>query len=311
MEARGGPVDARGDDGVDAAGRRRPPRAALLRADRTHHRRPRGSTRACSTGVAPTKSPGQRQTSATTRTHHLRDLGAARARARQAKKQFGAEMDDDAGKLPRPQTTTHPSGYHFTEASQYGSGARATLPGRRRTCHGSLSAALRACLLVQQPLWERRAGSGNGHGGRVRVTQSTRRVGAYGRTGWLVTVRGRSAAARRDSRWRRRGNGLLDDTMSPVACGRVSSRIMICVFLGTDSRVAAGFFELWPWCFCWRRYPCCCASSFWNHCTSVSWTRAGTSARFSRPVTVRDSERWAKDDLTRGRSKGVAATQRT
>ena len=76
---------------------------------------------------------------------------------------------------------------------------------------------------------------GDEHGGRVPVTHNTRRVGAYGRAGWLFIGSKSSATACRDSRWRRRGIGRLDDMMSPVACGRVSSRIMICVFLGTDS----------------------------------------------------------------------------
>ena len=107
--------------------------------------------------------------------------------------------------------------------------ARPTLPGRRRTCHGTVSAALQL-LLVQQPHWEPRTGRETGHRGRVRVTRNTRLVGAYDRSDGLSSDRGRSAAARRDSRWRRRGTGRLDDTMSPVACGRVSSRIMILVY---------------------------------------------------------------------------------
>ena len=107
--------------------------------------------------------------------------------------------------------------------------ARATLPARRRTSHGSLSAALQL-LLVQQQLWEPRTGRETGHRGRVRVTNNTRLVGAYDRSDGLSSDRSRSAAARRDSRWRRRGIGRLDAAISPVACGRVSSRIMICVF---------------------------------------------------------------------------------
>ena len=107
--------------------------------------------------------------------------------------------------------------------------ARATLPVRRRTSHGSLSAALQL-LLVQQPHWEPRTGRETGHRGRVRVTHNTRLVGAYDRSDGLSSDRSRSAAARRDSRLRRRGIGRLDAVISPVACGRVSSRIMICVF---------------------------------------------------------------------------------
>ena len=64
---------------------------------------------------------------------------------------------------------------------------------------------------------------------RVRVTRNTRRVGAYGRSGWSSS--GRRRATRRDSN-RGRGIGRLDETMSPVARGRVLSRIMIWRLLG-------------------------------------------------------------------------------
>ena len=85
-------------------------------------------------------------------------------------------------------------------------------------------------LLMQQPLWEPCTGTETGHGGHVRVTHNTRLVGAYDRSDGLSSDRSRSTAARRDSRWRRRGIGRLDAVISPVACGRVSSRIMISVF---------------------------------------------------------------------------------
>ena len=107
--------------------------------------------------------------------------------------------------------------------------ARPTLPGRRRTCHGTVSAALQL-LLVQQPLWEPRFGAETDEAAAYGVTQNTRRIGAYGRSDGLSSGRGRSAAARRDGGWRRRGIGRLDEKISPVACGRVSSRIMICFF---------------------------------------------------------------------------------
>ncbi len=66
---------------------------------------------------------------------------------------------------------------------------------------------------------------------RVRVTRNTRRVGAYGRSGWFIVGGEAGAATRRDSN-RGRGIGRLDETMSPVARGRVLSRIMIWRFLG-------------------------------------------------------------------------------
>ena len=116
-----------------------------------------------------------------------------------------------------------------TEAPRYGSAARATLPARRRTSHGSVSgcpptlagpaAALGAALWGKDTRRDR----------RVRVTRNTRRVGAYGRSGWSSS--GRRRATRRDSN-RGRGIGRLDETMSPVARGRVLSRIMIWRLLG-------------------------------------------------------------------------------
>ena len=106
--------------------------------------------------------------------------------------------------------------------------ARPTLPGRRRTCHGTVSAALQL-LLVQQPLWEPRFGAETDEAAAYGVTQNTRRIGAYGRSGWSSS--GRRRATRRDSN-RGRGIGRLDETMSPVARGRVLSRIMIWRFLG-------------------------------------------------------------------------------
>ena len=85
-------------------------------------------------------------------------------------------------------------------------------------------------LLVQQPLWEPRSGGGDTRRDRrVRATRNTRRVGAYGRSGWSSS--GRRRATRRDSN-RGRGIGRLDETMSPVARGRVLSRIMIWRLLG-------------------------------------------------------------------------------
>ena len=66
---------------------------------------------------------------------------------------------------------------------------------------------------------------------RVRVTRNTRRVGAYGRSGWFIVGGEAGAATRRDSN-RGRGIGRLDETMSPVARGRVLSRIMIWRLLG-------------------------------------------------------------------------------
>jgi hypothetical protein len=62
--------------------------------------------------------------------------------------------------------------------------ARATLPTRRRTSHGTVSAALQL-LLVQQPLWEPRTDTETGHGGHVRVTHNTRRdVASELTVGW-------------------------------------------------------------------------------------------------------------------------------
>ena len=118
-------------------------------------------------------------------------------------------------------------------APRYGSAARATLPARRRTSHGSgcpptlagPAAALGAALWGKDTRRDR----------RVRVTRNTRRVGAYGRSGWSSS--GRRRATRRDSN-RGRGIGRLDETMSPVARGRVLSRIMIWRFLGIIAYLA-------------------------------------------------------------------------
>ena len=120
-------------------------------------------------------------------------------------------------------------GYHSTEAPRYGSA-----PAPR--CPGAGAPATAPFRLPSNSCWcscrtgSRAQGYGDGHGGRVRVTHNTRRVGAYDRSDGLSSDRSRSASARRDSRWRRRGIGRLDAVISPVACGRVSSRIMILVY---------------------------------------------------------------------------------
>ena len=149
-----------------------------------------------------------------------------RARVR-PKKQFGAEMDDDAGKLGHKR---RPSiGYHFTEASRYGSAPAPRCPGAGAPATAPFRLPSNSCWSSSRT-GSRAQGYGDGHGGRVRVTHNARRVGAYDRSDGLSSDESRGAAARRDSRWRRRGIGRLDAVISPVACGRVSSRIMICVF---------------------------------------------------------------------------------
>ena len=102
--------------------------------------------------------------------------------------------------------------------------ARPTLPGRRRTCHGSLSAALQL-LLVQQPLWEPRSGAKT-HDETVAYGSRGIRVASEPTVGRDGLSSGRRRATRRDSN-RGRGIGRLDETMSPVARGRVLSRFMI------------------------------------------------------------------------------------
>jgi hypothetical protein len=75
--------------------------------------------------------------------------------------------------------------------------ARPTLPGRRRTCHGSLSAALQL-LLVQQLLWEPRTGALVGRRGTVAAYGSrTTRVASELTVGRDGLSSGQDGARRR------------------------------------------------------------------------------------------------------------------
>ena len=147
-------------------------------------------------------------------------------------------------------------GYHFTEASRYGSapaprcpgaGAPATAPFRlpSNSCWGSSRSGSRALVRRQDS-------------GHVRVTHNTRRVGAYGRAGWLVigSKPERGGAPRQQvEAQRHRSSGRHDVSGCLRPC--LIAYYDLC-FLGTDSRMAAGLFE---WCLgvlhCWRRYLCC------------------------------------------------------
>ena len=94
-----------------------------------------------------------------------------------------------------------------TEAPRYGSAARATLPARRCTSHGTVSgcpptlagpaAALGAALWGKDTRRDR----------RVRVTRNTRRVGAYGRSGWFIVGAKACDAPRQQQRQRDRSSG--------------------------------------------------------------------------------------------------------
>jgi hypothetical protein len=214
------PIDRRFDRRLDRRFDRRFDRHA-----RTPARSSTGATCACGR-TSPTECLSNNIVISITQ---LRDFRTACARVRLGQKNnSGAEMDDDAGKLPRPQR--RPSiGYHFTEAPRYGSapaprcpgaGAPATAPFRlpSNSCWGSSRSGSRG------------SGAETRRGRRVRGHAEYASRRSFGRSHGLSSGRSRSVSARRDSRWRRRGTGRLDDTMSPVACGRVSSRIMICVF---------------------------------------------------------------------------------
>ena len=63
-------------------------------------------------------------------------------------------------------------------------------------------------LLVQQPLWEPRSGGGDTRRDRrVRATRNTRRVGAYGRSGWFIVGAKACDAPRQQQRQRDRSSG--------------------------------------------------------------------------------------------------------
>ena len=165
-------------------------------------------------------------------------------------------MDDDAGKLPRPQTTTiHRLSFYGSVTIRQRAGP--TLPGRPRTFRCTVSAASNSCL-VQQPHWEPRARvrrrarwSCTGHAQRA-PRRSLRSVG------WLVigSKPGRGGAPRQQvEAQRHRSSGRHDVSGCLRPC--LIAYYDLC-FLGTDSRMAAGLFEWWPWCIvCWRRYLCC------------------------------------------------------
>ena len=91
-------------------------------------------------------------------------------------------------------------------------------------------------LLVQQPLWEPRSGAKT-HDETVAYGSRGIRVASEPTVGRDGLSSGRRRATRRDSN-RGRGIGRLDETMSPVARGRVLSRIMIWRFLGIIAYLA-------------------------------------------------------------------------
>ena len=157
-----------------------------------------------------------------------------RARVR-PKKQFGAEMDDDAGKLGHKR---RPSiGYHFTEASRYGSAPAPRCPGAGAPATAPFRLPSNSCWSSSRT-GSRAQGYGDGHGGRVRVTHNARRVGAYDRSDGLSSdeSRGRGGAPRQQveaQRHRSSGRRDLSGCLRPCLLAYYD----LC-FLGMDSRVA-------------------------------------------------------------------------
>ena len=152
--------------------------------------------------------------------------------------------------------------------------ASARLPQLNFGCPPTLAGAVQ--------LWEPRTGTDSWHSGSVRVTRNIRRAGAYGRAGWLVIgsrmARGGAPRRRLDTqRYRSSGRRDLSGCLRPCLIAYYD----LC-FLGTDSRMAAGFFECGLCVHCWRRYLCIRLRAYWDHCTSVPWrTRAVPSATLS------------------------------
>ena len=119
-------------------------------------------------------------------------------------------------------------------APRYGSAARATLPARRRTSHGSGCPPTLAGPAAA--LGAARSGAET-HDETVAYGPRRIRVASEPTVGRDGLSSGRRRATRRDSN-RGRGIGRLDETMSPVARGRVLSRIMIWRFLGIIAYLA-------------------------------------------------------------------------
>ena len=187
-------------------------------------------------GVGPINSPNSGRSQPFRSISCATSVLSARARPGQ-KKQFGAEMDDGGwcADMPRQRMTgIHRLSFGSITIRQC---ARSTLPARRRTSHGSLSAALQL-LLVQQPLWEPRTGTSRRHRGPARVTRNMRRVGAYGRAGWLVigSKLERVGAPRQQvetQKYRSSGRQDVSGCLRPCLLAYYD----LC-FLGMDSRVA-------------------------------------------------------------------------
>ena len=117
--------------------------------------------------------------------------------------------------------------------------ARSTLPARQPTSQATVSGCPPTLAGAVQ-LWEPRTGTDSWHGSRVRVTHNTRRVGAYGWAGWLVTGSraARGGAPRQQVEMRRYpsyGRRDLSGCLRPCLIAYND-----CVFLGTASRVATG-----------------------------------------------------------------------
>ena len=119
--------------------------------------------------------------------------------------------------------------------------ARSRLPARQRTSQGTVSGCP-PTVAGAAALWEPRTGRETGHGGRVGVTHNMRRVGAYGRVGWLVigSKPERGGAPRQQvetQRYWSSGRRDLSGCSRPCLIAYYD-----CVFLGMDSRVAN-----WGW----------------------------------------------------------------
>ena len=130
------------------------------------------------------------------------------------------------------------SGYAFSRVgATIRRRARSRLPARQRTSQGTVSGCP-PTVAGAAALWEPRTGRETGHGGRVGVTHNMRRVGAYGRVGWLVigSKPERGGAPRQQvetQRYWSSGRRDLSGCSRPCLIAYYD-----CVFLGMDSRVA-------------------------------------------------------------------------
>ena len=94
-----------------------------------------------------------------------------------------------------------------TEAPRYGSAARATLPARRCTSHGTVSGCPPTLAGPAAALGAALWGGDTRRNRRVRATPNTRRVGAYGRSGWFIVGAKACDAPRQQQRQRDRSSG--------------------------------------------------------------------------------------------------------